>query len=195
MRFPPDPAGQVSGAAAENAELKASLEAATSQCQQLEERAAGLDAELATAQAGLEGKHDELAATAAELAAAQEQVAGLTGGWGWVVQGTRRVNALLYTPGTSCAASCLGRCNEFSPTGLQTIIPPSYPAAAELGAAQEQVAGLTAQLAALADAKAGVEGAQAEVAAQLAQLQVGGWGTSGWAAVDMQLLLLLLPKC
>lgn len=52
--------------------------------------------------------------------------------------------------------------------------PPALPPAAELGAAREQAAGLTAELAALAEAKAGVEGTQAEVAAQLAQLQVGG---------------------
>jgi hypothetical protein len=88
--------------------------------------------------------------------------------------------------------SCLGSSNECSLTGIYTFPLPPFCVAAELGAAQEQVAVLTAQLAALADAKAGAEGAQAEVAAQLAQLQVGGdlllLQTSG------NLLLLLLPS-
>ena len=65
---------------ADNAELKASLEGATSQCQQLLERVAVMDADLATSRADLEGKQGELEATSAELAAAQEQVAGRTGG-------------------------------------------------------------------------------------------------------------------
>ena len=73
-------AGQLSAAETEKAELKASLEAATAQCQQLEERAAGLDTELAAAHGSLEGRGAELEAAGAELAAAQQRVAALTGG-------------------------------------------------------------------------------------------------------------------
>ncbi len=83
------PAGRLAEAAAEGEQLKASLEASTAQCADLEQRVATLDAELAAARTGLEGKEGQLAqrgaeleATAAELAAAREQVASLSGGLG-----------------------------------------------------------------------------------------------------------------